>query len=82
MQSQYNIIMVSTRSQTRMANAKAAAVAAHTPATLINNSQIKTRAQTRTNQQHKMLREDELIAALTLLSLHDMHDTPNAGWFQ
>jgi hypothetical protein len=68
-----------------MANANAP-VAAHTHAMLTTalqtNSQIKTRFQTQTNQQNKMLREDELIAAMTLLSLHDMHDPVNAGWFQ
>jgi len=76
--------MVSTRSQTRMANANAP-VATPTHAMLATamqpNSQIKTRSQTRTNQQNKIFREDELIAAMTLLSLHDMHDPANAGWF-
>lgn len=85
MQSPDNIIMVSTRSQTRMANANAP-VATHTHAMLATalqtNSQIKTRSQTQNNKQNKMLREDELIAAMTLLSLHDMHDPANAGWSQ
>ena len=87
MQSPYNIIMVSTRSQTRIANANApVATHTHTHAMLATalqtNSQIKTRSQTQNNQQNKMLREDELIAAMTLLSLHDMHDPANAGWSQ
>jgi len=66
--------MVTTRSQTRMANANTT-VAAHTPAIFTNRTQIKTRSQTRNNQ-NNIIRDDEIIAALTLLSLHDhdMHD--------
>ena len=64
--------MVTTRSQTRMANANTTTVAAHTPAAFTNISQIKTRSQTRNNQ-NNIIRDDEIITALTLLSLHD-HD--------
>ena len=69
--------MVTTRSQTRMANANTTAVAAHTHATFTNRTQIKTRSQTRNNQNNIIRDDNEIIAAaLTLLSLHDhdMHD--------
>ena len=43
-------------------------------------AQIKTRSKTQAIQK-ETLRQDEIIAALALLAIHDMHDQPNADWF-
>lgn len=74
--------MVFTRSQTKNAAATAATAAtaaAHAPAPL-SIAQIKTRSKTQAIQK-ETLRQDEIIAALALLAIHDMHDQPNADWF-
>lgn len=100
--------MVSTRSQTRIANANAS-IATHTSAMLSKDKrlhnykngdvydgdcyedqrlatamqhkpQIKTRSKTQAIQKETTMRQDEIIAALALLAIHDMHDQQNAGW--
>ena len=77
--------MVFTRLQTKNAAAATtaaaapASTAAHAPAPL-SIAQIKTRSKTQAIQK-ETLRQDEMIAALALLAIHDMHDQPNAGWF-